>query len=67
MMSCPESQERHRLPPEIPIQRAVLDHLGDVLGADGLRFREIGDGAGDFQDAVAGAVAAQKMGARAYV
>jgi hypothetical protein len=46
---------RSASPPQIPIQSAVLDRLGEVLGADRGRFREIGDRAGDFQDAVVGA------------
>ena len=29
--------------------------LGDVFGADGGRFAEIGDGAGDFEDSIVGA------------
>ena len=40
--------------PVLPVQRAVLDGLGDVGGGDMLRAREIGDGARDLEDAVVG-------------
>lgn len=39
------------LPPEIALKGAVLDSLGDVVGGDGFRAAEVGDGAGDVQDA----------------
>ena len=42
------------LSPERPVQGAVLDGFRDVLGFNvGLAF-EIGDGSGDFQDAIVG-------------
>jgi hypothetical protein len=39
----------------LPIQRAVLNGFADVIGCDGFHAGEVGDGAGDFQDAVVGA------------
>src|ERR1035438_7382189 len=41
--------------PVITVEAAVLDSFGEVLGGDGGGFVEIGDGAGDFEDAVMGA------------
>ena len=41
--------------PILPVQRAVLDRLADVRGADDLAAVEVGDGAGDLHDAVIGA------------
>jgi hypothetical protein len=41
--------------PELPVERPVLERLADVLGLDAFRAREVGDHAGDFQDAVVGA------------
>lgn len=43
------------LTPELPVQRAVLDRLGDVLRQELIGSRQIGDGAGDFQELVVGA------------
>src|ERR1700683_2322206 len=37
------------------IQRAILNRLGDMLGLDVRRVFDVGDSAGDFQDAVVGA------------
>jgi hypothetical protein len=39
----------------IPVKRAVLDGLQQVRLLDAVAAREVGDGAGDFQDAVVGA------------
>ena len=39
----------------LPVQRPVLDRLADVFGLDAFRAREVGDRAGDFEDADAGA------------
>jgi len=36
----------------IPVKRAVLDVLQQVRLLDAVAAREVGDGAGDFQDAV---------------
>src|SRR5260370_27339505 len=44
------------------IQGAVLDGFGDVLGFDGRSFFDVGDGAGDFEDAVVGAGAESLLG-----
>ena len=44
------------LSPVLPIQRAVLHGFGDVPGGDLLRALQVGDGAGDLQDAGVGAV-----------
>src|ERR1035441_5134613 len=41
--------------PVIAVEAAVLDGFGEVFGGDGGGFIEIGDGAGDFEDAVMGA------------
>ena len=38
-----------------PIEGAVLDRLGDVGGGDGVGAGEVGDGAGDLEDAGVGA------------
>ena len=43
------------LRPQIPVESAVLDGFADVLGEDRFGASEIGDGAGDFEDAVVGA------------
>ena len=40
--------------PQSPIKRAVLNRLADVAGFDPLTASEIGDRAGDFEDAVVG-------------
>ena len=40
--------------PKIAVERAVSDGLEDVVGADFFVAAEIGEGAGDFQDAVVG-------------
>src|SRR5438552_15008582 len=37
------------------VKRAVLDSFAEMFGFDGIRGVEIGDGAGDFEDAVVGA------------
>ena len=52
-MSC--ARREGRSTPVIAIQRAVLDGFGEVLGGDGGGLVEVGDGAGDFEDAVVGA------------
>jgi hypothetical protein len=41
--------------PESAIEGAVLDGFADVFGGDGVGGGEVGDGAGDFQDAVVSA------------
>ena len=41
--------------PVIAVEAAVLDGFGEVLGGDGGGFIEVGDGAGNFEDAVVGA------------
>ncbi len=41
--------------PKRPIQGAVLDGFGDVFGLKGDLALQIGDGSGDFEDAVVGA------------
>src|SRR5262249_4084398 len=41
--------------PVSPIQRPVLDRLSDVLAFDLLGCVKVGDGAGQFQDAIMGA------------
>ena len=43
---------RTRLVPVIAIQAAILHRFGHVLGGDGLGFAQVGDSAGQFQDAV---------------
>jgi hypothetical protein len=43
------------LNPQRPIEGAVLNGFADVLGGDGVGLGEIGEGAGDFEDAVVGA------------
>src|ERR1017187_9097692 len=40
--------------PVIAVEAAVLDGFGEVLGGDGGGFIEVGDGAGNFEDAVVG-------------
>ena len=40
---------------QTPVQRAVLDGLEDVGGADVLRLVEVGEGAGDLENPVVGA------------
>lgn len=54
------------LRPEIAVQSAVLDGFADVVGLDGFGTVEIGDGAGDFQDAVIGAGAEIQLGHRHF-
>lgn len=49
------SSPASRSPKVSPIQRPVLHRLGYVRGVDSLAPREVGDGAGDFEDAVVGA------------
>lgn len=41
--------------PPLPIQGSVLDRFGDVAGVDLLFSRQVGDGAGQLEDAVVGA------------
>lgn len=40
---------------QLPVQRAELDGLKDVIGADGFGASEIGECSGDLEDAVVGA------------
>ena len=37
---------------EIPVQGTVLDRFQGVVGSDALGAREVGQGAGDFQNAI---------------
>src|SRR5690348_362298 len=41
--------------PVIAVERAVLDCFRNMHGTDGFSAVEVGDGAGDFQDAIVGA------------
>jgi hypothetical protein len=41
--------------PQIPIQSAEVDGFEEVVGGDGIMPGEVGEGAGDFEDAVVGA------------
>jgi len=41
--------------PEAAVQGAVSDGFGDMFGADRLSLLQIGDGAGDPEDAIVGA------------
>ncbi len=44
-----------QLAPVVPVQAAVLHRFRQVLGGDALLAVQVGDGAGDFEDAVVGA------------
>jgi hypothetical protein len=44
--------DEFRLNPKRAIEGAVLDGFADVFGGDGVGGGEVGDGAGDFQDAM---------------
>jgi hypothetical protein len=46
---------KRRSGPVIAVEAAVLDGFGEVLGGDVGGMIEVGDGAGDFEDAVVGA------------
>src|ERR1700722_10726041 len=48
------------------VEAAVLDGFGDVFGLDRVGAFEVGDGAGDFQDAVVGAGAEALLGHGAF-
>jgi hypothetical protein len=53
---CSPSRRAVRsLDPKRPIEGPILDGFADVLGGDAVGSGEIGDGAGDFEDAVVGA------------
>ena len=41
--------------PEPPVERAVLDRLGDALGADRVGSGEVGNRAGDLENPLVGA------------
>ena len=41
--------------PEPAVEGPVLDGLADMVGGDAFAGGEVGDGAGDFEDAVVGA------------
>src|SRR4051812_39105295 len=41
--------------PQRSVKSTILNGFADVFGRDGVGFREVGDGAGDFQNAVVGA------------
>jgi len=43
------------LNPKSAIEGAILDRFADMFRGDGVGGGEVGDGAGDFQDAVVGA------------
>ena len=53
--ALPALAGRLTLRPIIAIQTAILDGFGEVLGGDGGGMIEVGDGAGDLEDAVVGA------------
>ena len=40
------------LHPQLPVEGAELDGFGDMIGSDGVGSREIGDGAGHFQNTI---------------
>ena len=40
---------------QLPVQAAVLDGFGEVVGLDGVGAFDVGDGAGDTEDLVVGA------------
>src|SRR6266487_5366833 len=42
-------------PPNLPVQRAELDGFGDVVGGEAFGGGQVGDGAGDLEDAIVGA------------
>jgi len=42
-------------PPDLPVKRPELNGFTDVIGSDVLRVDQVGDGAGDFEDAIVGA------------
>ncbi len=50
------------LGPEVSIEGAVLDCFAYVVGEDVFGFGEVGDGAGDFEDAVVGPGAEVELG-----
>jgi len=41
--------------PQLAVEGAVLNGFGDVVAGDFFGAGQVGDGAGDFQDAVVGA------------
>jgi len=43
------------LDPKRSVEGSILDGFADVFGGDRVGFGEVGDGAGDFEDAVVGA------------
>ena len=45
-----------------PVQGAVFDSFEDVVGGDVIQRGEVGQGAGDFEDAVVGAGAEVEVG-----
>ena len=51
-----------RLGQERPVQGVVLDGFEDVVGGDVIQRGEVGQGAGDFEDAVVGAGAEVEVG-----
>ena len=55
MRSGPKGEGRTKSHPEAAVQGAVLDGLCDVLDRDGWGGFEVGDSAGDLEDAVVGA------------
>ena len=59
---CGRGRGQWALRPELPVQRAVLDRFGDVLAGDVLRAGQVGNRAGDLQDAVVGAGAEVQIG-----
>ena len=55
LLNLPAIKRGQILCPVSAVERAVLDGFGDVFGFDVGGVFDIGDGAGDFQDAVVGA------------
>jgi hypothetical protein len=43
------------VPARLPVEHAVVDRLGDVVGIDPVAGFEVGDRAGDAEDLVVGA------------
>ena len=52
--------------PELPIQVAILNGLGDMLGLDVRGGGQVGNGAGHLEDAVVGPRAEIKLGDRHF-
>ena len=50
------------LRPQISVQRAILDRFANVVGGDVFGIGEVGDGAGDLEDAIVSAGAEVQLG-----